>query len=163
MWLKAHAPTKFTPGNACTFAAVGRAASLVWATTPIQTATAIAMTPRHRRMGETLRRGVSGIRSGLFGDCDDRLPPGLELLGRQPDVGVPPEAAREDTGSLDWWCLAETRKGHERADRDAPAPAFPRRIVLGIAVDLDDREDVLPSGRVANREVALLQARASRG
>jgi hypothetical protein len=76
---------------------------------------------------------------------------------------VPPEAAREDTGSFDGWRLAEARNGHERADRDAPAPAFPRRIVLGVAVDLDDREDVLPPGRVADREVALLQARASSG
>jgi hypothetical protein len=99
----------------------------------------------------------------LFGDCDDRFTAGLELLGRQPDVGVTPEAPWEDTGSLDGWRLAKGRDGCEGADRDAPAPAFPRRIVFRVAVDLDDREDVLPPGRVADREIALLQARSSSG
>jgi hypothetical protein len=77
---------------------------------------------------------------------------------------VAPEAAREDAGDLDRRCLADPRHRGEHAQREAPVPALAARIVLGIADDLDDGEDVLPAGRVTDGEVSFLYARpTSRG
>lgn len=77
---------------------------------------------------------------------------------------MPPEAAREDAGGLDGRRLGDPRQGSEHTQREPPAPAVAARIVLGIADDLDDGEDVLPARRVADGEISFLYARpASRG
>jgi hypothetical protein len=91
----------------------------------------------------------------------DRLAAGLELLGSQTDVGVTPEAAREHARSLHRWCVVEPLHGEEWTYRNAPAPAVPTRVVLRIADDLDHGEDRLPSRGIADRKIALLQARPS--
>jgi hypothetical protein len=72
---------------------------------------------------------------------------------------VAAEAAREDAGRLDRRRLAEGRNGEQRAKRETPAPAAAAGVVLRVADDLDDGKDVLPAGRVADGEVALLDAR----
>src|ERR671937_1456592 len=92
MWLKRQEPTKFTPCSA------GRAASPVCATIPIQTAIPRATIARQTRVtGVTLRLECSGFVRAV----QNRFPPRLELLRRQPDVGVAAEAAREHPGRLD--------------------------------------------------------------
>jgi hypothetical protein len=75
---------------------------------------------------------------------------------------MPPEAAREDAGGLDGRRFTDPRHRGQDAQREPPAPALVVRIVLGVADDLDDGEDVLPARRVADGEVSLLYARAAR-
>ena len=72
------------------------------------------------------------------------------------------EAARKDTGGLHRGCVAEPLHRNEGSDRDPPAPALPAWVVLRVAHDLDDGEDVLPARRVADRQIASLQAGAAR-
>ena len=75
---------------------------------------------------------------------------------------MPAEAAGKDSRCLDGRRRVETRDGLERSDRDTPLPAFPCVIVLRVAGDLDDREDCLPAGRVAESEIPSLQTRPAR-
>src|SRR5512133_455981 len=163
MWLNAHEPTKLTPCSARRLCAAGWAASVEWASTPIQTAIPRAATARHTRMGASLERNVWGIVRALSACCRDRLPRGLELLGREPDVGMAAEAARPDAGGLDRRRLAEPADGQQWPEREAPAPAVAGRVVLRVADDLHDREDVLPAGRVADGQIALLHGRPAAG
>jgi hypothetical protein len=76
---------------------------------------------------------------------------------------VPPETAREDAGGFDRRRGAEIVSDQEGTDRNSPPPAFAARVVLRIADKLDDGEDRLPPGGVADRQVTSLQARAPRG
>jgi hypothetical protein len=76
---------------------------------------------------------------------------------------VSAEGAGEDTRGLDRRRERQVVDDEERPDRDVPLPPLACGIVLWIADDLDDREDVLPARRVAEREIALLQTRAARG
>src|SRR5215210_2387042 len=157
MWLNMHEPTKLTPCNARRFgAALGRrAASLACATTPIQTAIPRATVTRQARTAVTLERNRCGTGRVMFGDRQ-RVASRPELFGREADVGVPPEAAREDARCLDGRCRAQPRHGQQRPQGETPLPAVARGIVLRVAHHLDEREDVLPSRRVTDREVALL-------
>src|SRR6266511_1782675 len=106
------------------------------------------------------REYPSSRRASLSRSGGDRFSRGLELLRSQTDVRVASEAAREDAGGLHRRCVAEPLDRDEWPDRDPPAPAFAARVVLRVADDLDHREDVLPARRVANRQIAALQARA---
>lgn len=103
----------------------------------------------------------------LFGLCSacrsDRIARSLELLRVEPDVGMAAEAPWPDTGGFDGRRLADPANGQERTEREAPAPAVARRVVLRVADDLHHREDVLPAGRVADGEIALLHARPAGG
>src|ERR1041385_8077374 len=83
-----------------------------------------------------------------------------ELLLRQPDVRVAPEALREDARRLDRRRPVEVAHHGERPDREAPRPPLLARIVLGDARDLDDPEQRLPDGRVEDGELARLERRA---
>jgi hypothetical protein len=94
----------------------------------------------------------------MFGDCQ-RLSRGLELLPGESDVGVAAQATGEDPGGFDRRRRTEPRRAEERTDGEAPPPALAARIVLGVADDFDDREDVLPAGGVTDREIAFLHAR----
>jgi len=66
------------------------------------------------------------------------------------------EATRKDPGGLHRRRLAQPPDRQQRTQGEPPAPALPRGIVLRIADDLDDRKEVLPAGRVADREIGLL-------
>src|SRR5436305_13865674 len=92
----------------------------------------------------------------------DQLASAAELVGRQPDVGVAPEALRKDAGFFDR--RGALQIGHDRdgPDREAPAPAGSCRFVLGLAGDLDDAEDRLPDRGVEDRPVARLDRRSFR-
>ncbi len=87
----------------------------------------------------------------------------IELLGRQPDVRVAPEALREDAGGLDRRREVEVGDDRERANREAPAPTASRGVVLRVTGDLDDPEDRLPDGGVEDRELTRLHGRPLRG
>jgi hypothetical protein len=113
-------------------------------------------------MPVTLRTNRWLFRSEMFGLCQ-RCASGLELLRSQADVGVPPEASRKHTCGFDGRRVAQPRDGEQRAECESPAPPVPLGVVLGVADDLDEREDVLPAGRVADCEVAPLDARPARG
>src|SRR5919112_2634904 len=97
----------------------------------------------------------------MFGVCQ-RVPRSLELLRREADVGMPPEAARPDACGFDGRRFAQAWERHERTEREAPRPALARRVVLRLAHDLDDGEDVLPARRVADAQIAPLHARPPR-
>ena len=73
---------------------------------------------------------------------------------------MPPEALGEDAGRLDRRRVVEVADDDERTDREAPRPACPRGVVLGVAADLDDGEDGLPDGGVQDRLLAGLYGRA---
>jgi hypothetical protein len=97
----------------------------------------------------------------MFGVCDC-LERGVELRGGEADVGVPAKAAGEDTGRLDGRRLADSIHGGQNPQRKAPAPALAAGVVLRIAGDLHDGEDVPPAGCVADGKIALLDARPAR-
>ena len=73
------------------------------------------------------------------------------------------EAPREDARGLHGRSVAKVRHRGEGPDREAPRPADACGVVLRVADDLDDREDGLPHGRVADGEVAPLDRGAPRG
>jgi NhaP-type Na+/H+ or K+/H+ antiporter len=99
-----------------------------------------------------LPRGLQ-VPSGRFDQGSRRI----ELLPCQADVGMAPEALREDAGLLDGRGALEVLDHHERADRDPPGPARLRRIVLRLACDLGYPEDRLPDRRVEDHELARLE------
>jgi hypothetical protein len=113
-------------------------------------------------MTETLRTNGWLFQNETFGVCQRRAS-GIELLRSQADVRVPPKAAWEDSCGFDRRRVAQTRQREQRPERESPAPAVPLRVVLGIADDLHQREDVLPAGRVTDGQVAFLDARPARG
>jgi hypothetical protein len=76
---------------------------------------------------------------------------------------MPPEAPREDSGDLDRRRLGDPRHGGQDAQGKPPSPAFAPRVVLGVADDLDDGEDVLPARGVADGQIALLDGRSTGG
>src|SRR5262249_11598944 len=156
----ADEPRKLTPCSWRRLCASGRAALLVWATTPIQTATASATITRKARTTHDVRSQSLGNSKQIVRARQRRLR-GLELGGRQPDVRVAPEAAREHAGRLDRRRVGESRHRQQRPQGEAPLPPLAARVVLRAADNLDDGEDVLPAGRVADGEIALLDARAA--
>jgi len=66
---------------------------------------------------------------GGFDDGQGRV----ELVARQADVGVAPEALREDARFLDGGGSVEVVDDDEEADREPPGPALLRGVVLGLA------------------------------
>jgi hypothetical protein len=72
---------------------------------------------------------------------------------------MPAQALREDARSFDRRCVVQVTDGDERTDGERPRPALARRIMLGIADDLDDCEDRLPHRRVEDRRLATLDRR----
>src|SRR4051794_12268514 len=100
--------------------------------------------------------------SGVRCCSADQLRGGVELLRREADVRVAPDALREDARRLDRRRVVQVADGDERTEREPPGPARARWVVLRLAGHLRDRENRLPDGGVEDRAVARLHARPLR-